>query len=136
MKNASFILAVFWISFSVFGCDGDSSQNNPIEAKTYGIVSGDDGLLVSTSTKGTTWSQMDVPEDLSKASFSGTALSPGVPDGLLDRVWVASREPPAIMTSTDEGKTWNVYDGELYDLHPAFHRSRGYGNRMDFLRRW
>ena len=120
MKNISLILALLWVSFSAFGCHGDSSQNNPIEAKTYGIVSGDDGLLVCTSTKGTTWSQMVVPEDLSQASFSGVAISPGIPDGVVDKVWVVSSQPPAIMTSADEGKTWNVYDGELYDCIPHF----------------
>ena len=73
MKNVSFIFAIFLIAFSAFGCDGDSSQDNPIETKAYGIVSGTDGLLVCTSTNGTTWSQMDVPGDLSEADFGGVA---------------------------------------------------------------
>ena len=114
MKNVSFIFAIFLIAFSAFGCDGDSSQDNPIETKAYGIVSGTDGLLVCTSTNGTTWSQMDVPGDLSEADFGGVAFSPGEPD----KVWVVSSEPPAIMTSTDGGKTWKTYEGELYDCIP------------------
>lgn len=115
MKNVSFIFTILLIAFSAFGCDGDSSRDNPIPARTYGIVSGNDGLLVFSSTKGKTWSQIDIPGDLSQASFSGVAFSPGTPD----KVWVVSQQPDAIMTSTDAGKTWKMYEGELYDCLPV-----------------
>ena len=113
MKSVSSILAILLIAFSAFGCDGDSSQDNI--TKTYGIVAGWNGLLVFTSSNGKTWSQMDVPDALSQADFSGVALSPGEPD----KVWVVSKQAEAIMTSTDAGKTWNLYEGELYDCLPS-----------------
>lgn len=113
MKSVSFVFAILLIAFLTFGCHGGSPQDSA--TKTYGIVAGDNGLLVCTSTKGKKWSQMDVPEELSQASFSGVAFSPGAPD----KVWVvSSRQPPAIMTSADAGKTWSIYEGDLYGCVP------------------
>ena len=115
MGRMLFVLSNLAMLFMLSACDGDNDSHDSIHAKTYGIVSGSDGLLVFTSAKGKTWTQMDVPADLSQANFYGVAFSPKAPE----KVWADAQHPNAIMTSTDTGKTWKRYEGDLEGCLPS-----------------
>jgi len=115
MERAFFVLFAAMMFLVLSACDGDNNSRHSIPSKSYGIVSGWDGLLVFTSTRGNTWTQIDVPTVLSQADFSGAAFSPKMPE----KVWVISQRPNAIMTSTDTERNWKLYEGDLQSCLPS-----------------
>ena len=109
------VLLVLMTAIWLFGCGSENDSNTPKPLKTFGIVGGDEGLLLFTEDKGTNWTQMAVPEHVSGAGFAGVAFSPKAPS----KVWATAQGPNAIMTSDNYGKNWTLYEGDLHGCEPV-----------------